>query len=44
LSTDSLNRHFLDLVRKLLTFDPAHRITVADALKHPYFITKPPSD
>ena len=44
LSTDSLNRNFLDLVRKLLTFDPAHRITVAEALKHPYFSTKPPLD
>ncbi|KAF8529815.1 CMGC/CLK protein kinase [Gautieria morchelliformis] len=44
LSTDTLNRNFLDLVRKLLTFDPANRITVADALKHPYFSTKPPLD
>ncbi|KAF8591100.1 CMGC/CLK protein kinase [Ramaria rubella] len=44
LSTDTLNRNFLDLVRKLLTFDPTHRITVEDALKHPYFSTKPPSD
>ncbi|KAF8525824.1 CMGC/CLK protein kinase [Hysterangium stoloniferum] len=43
-SSDTLNRHFLDLVKKLLTFDPAHRITVADALKHPYFTIKPPPE
>ncbi|KAL0060827.1 Apoptosis-inducing factor 1 [Marasmius tenuissimus] len=35
--TDLINRHFLDLVRKLLAFDPAQRITVAEALRHPYF-------
>ncbi|KDQ53202.1 hypothetical protein JAAARDRAFT_137486 [Jaapia argillacea MUCL 33604] len=35
--TDIVNKHFLDLVRKLLTFDPAQRITVRDALNHPYF-------
>ncbi|KJA26395.1 hypothetical protein HYPSUDRAFT_1065821, partial [Hypholoma sublateritium FD-334 SS-4] len=35
--TDNINRQFLDLVRKLLAFDPAHRITVRDALQHPYF-------
>lgn len=31
------NVHFLDLVRKLLMFDPKQRITVRDALRHPYF-------
>ncbi|KAI0058779.1 CMGC CLK protein kinase [Artomyces pyxidatus] len=35
--TDIINRHFLDLVRKLLIFDPAQRITVREALQHPYF-------
>ncbi|KAF8150784.1 CMGC/CLK protein kinase [Crassisporium funariophilum] len=35
--TDNINRQFLDLVRKLLAFDPAQRITVRDALQHPYF-------
>ncbi|EEB98548.1 hypothetical protein MPER_01921, partial [Moniliophthora perniciosa FA553] len=35
--TDLINRQFLDLVRKLLAFDPAQRLTVADAIKHPYF-------
>lgn len=34
---DIVNRHFLDLVRKLLTFDPTQRITVREALSHPYF-------
>lgn len=35
--TDNINREFLDLVRKLLAFDPAHRLTVREALQHPYF-------
>ena len=35
--TDIVNKHFLDLVRKLLTFDPTQRITVREALNHPYF-------
>lgn len=35
--TDNINRQFLDLVRRLLTFDPQQRITVRDALAHPYF-------
>jgi len=26
----------LDLLRKLTVFDPQHRITVEEALKHPY--------
>ena len=34
---DIINKHFLDLVRKLLTFDPTQRITVREALGHPYF-------
>ena len=34
---DLVNRHFLNLVQKLLTFDPAQRITVREALNHPYF-------
>jgi dual-specificity kinase len=34
---DLINQHFLGLVQKLLAFDPAHRITVRDALNHPYF-------
>ncbi|TFY75591.1 hypothetical protein EWM64_g8420 [Hericium alpestre] len=36
--TDPINRQFLDLVRKLLAFDPAQRITVKEALQHPYFL------
>ncbi|KAN0120967.1 Protein kinase-like domain containing protein [Russula decolorans] len=35
--TDMINVHFLDLVRKLLMFDPKQRITVREALRHPYF-------
>ena len=35
--SDVVNKHFLDLVRKLLTFDPTQRITVREALNHPYF-------
>jgi len=35
--TDVVNKHFLDLVRKLLTFDPTQRITVREALNHTYF-------
>lgn len=41
---DNYNRAFLDLVRKLLGFDPADRIRVRDALKHHYFSTPPPND
>ncbi|KAI0925908.1 hypothetical protein AcW1_008217 [Taiwanofungus camphoratus] len=36
-ASDMLNRQFLDLVRRLLTFDPAQRISVREALNHPYF-------
>ncbi|THH18111.1 hypothetical protein EW146_g2807 [Bondarzewia mesenterica] len=35
--TDAVNRQFMDLIRKLLAFDPAARITVREALNHPYF-------
>jgi len=35
--TDLINRQFADLVRRLLAFDPAQRITVRGALQHPYF-------
>ena len=42
--TDTANRHFLDLVRRLLTFDPAQRITVREALHHPYFTTLVPEE
>ncbi|EDR08442.1 uncharacterized protein LACBIDRAFT_143963, partial [Laccaria bicolor S238N-H82] len=35
--TDLINKQFLNLVQRLLAFDPAQRITVRDALSHPYF-------
>jgi len=35
--TDNINRHFLNLVQRLLAFDPSQRITVREALNHPYF-------
>jgi len=34
---DPSSRAFLDLVRQLLALDPAQRITVRQALQHPYF-------
>ncbi|KAL5485801.1 LKH1 [Sanghuangporus weigelae] len=34
---DYINQQFCDLVSRLLAFDPAERITVRDALQHPYF-------
>jgi len=39
-STDDVNRQFLDLVRKLLTFAPAERITPYDAMSHPYALAE----
>ena len=30
--------HFCDLIERMLTFDPTHRITARQALQHPYFI------
>lgn len=41
---DPSSRAFLDLVKQLLTFDPAQRITVRDALSHPYFTLHEPLD
>ena len=29
--------YFLDLVQKLLAFDPQERLTVRQALQHPFF-------
>lgn len=31
------NKEALDLLSKMLIFDPSKRITVNEALKHPYF-------
>ena len=43
-ANDPVNRHFLDLVKKLLTFDPAQRITVKEALNHPYYTLQIPNE
>ncbi|KAI8377781.1 kinase-like domain-containing protein [Radiomyces spectabilis] len=33
----TLNRYFLDLLQKMLVYDPAQRITAREALRHPFF-------
>ncbi|KAI9347285.1 kinase-like domain-containing protein [Obelidium mucronatum] len=38
----SLTANGIDLMEKLLTYDPKQRITAAEALKHPYFSESPP--
>ncbi|KAH9940993.1 CMGC/CLK protein kinase [Amylocystis lapponica] len=43
-ATDMINRQFLDLVRRLLTFDPAQRISVREALNHPFFTLQVPNE
>ncbi|GBE88243.1 Dual specificity protein kinase lkh1 [Sparassis crispa] len=42
--TDQINKLFLDLVRRLLTFDPSKRISVREALNHPYFNIQIPNE
>ncbi|GLB40484.1 putative serine/Threonine protein kinases, catalytic domain [Lyophyllum shimeji] len=42
--TDIINRQFLNLVQRLLCFDPAQRITVREALNHPYFSLSIPEE
>ncbi|KAG0201568.1 hypothetical protein BGX28_005658 [Mortierella sp. GBA30] len=37
-----LTENGLDLMSKMLTYDPVKRITAEDALKHPYFSEAPP--
>jgi serine/threonine protein kinase len=38
--TTIVQSRFLDLLKKLLTWDPAQRITVREALRHPFFALK----
>ncbi|KAF9046842.1 kinase-like protein [Hymenopellis radicata] len=42
--TDRANIQFLNLVQKLLAFDPNQRITVREALNHPYFSLNIPEE
>lgn len=42
--TDRINVQFLNLVQRLLAFDPAQRITVKEALNHPYFTLSIPEE
>ncbi|KAI8613520.1 kinase-like domain-containing protein [Chytriomyces sp. MP71] len=37
----SLTENGIDLLSKLLTYDPKHRITASEALKHPFFTESP---
>ncbi|KJA26384.1 hypothetical protein HYPSUDRAFT_64108 [Hypholoma sublateritium FD-334 SS-4] len=41
-SVDGIDRHFLDLMSRLLALDPVQRITVRNALAHPYFSLEVP--
>ncbi|KXN91697.1 Dual specificity protein kinase lkh1 [Leucoagaricus sp. SymC.cos] len=41
---DHINQQFLHLVQRLLAFDPAQRITVRDALNHPFFSLSMPEE
>jgi dual-specificity kinase len=36
-SNTSFNKQFLDLLRRIFVYDPKHRITAKQALKHPWF-------
>lgn len=42
--TDIVNTQFQDLVRQLLHFDPDQRLTVKDALLHPFFHVEIPPE
>jgi cell division cycle 2-like protein len=36
-----LSQHGIDLLDRLLTYDPKQRISAAEALKHPFFTETP---
>ncbi|KAF7976596.1 hypothetical protein HWV62_2252 [Athelia sp. TMB] len=41
---DIINKQFMHLVSRLLAFDPSQRITVKEALNHPYFSLSIPDE
>jgi len=42
--SDIINQQFLSLVQRLLAFDPSQRISVREALNHPYFSLSIPEE
>ncbi|KZP31821.1 kinase-like protein [Athelia psychrophila] len=42
--TDIINKQFTNLVQRLLAFDPSQRISVKEALNHPYFSLSIPDE
>ena len=43
LSEDEEHRQLFDLIQKMLEYEPAQRITLKDALAHPFFDSLPVS-
>jgi serine/threonine protein kinase len=37
-ATNTFNKQFLDLLRRIFVYDPRARITAKNALKHPWFL------
>ncbi|CAB0010433.1 unnamed protein product [Nesidiocoris tenuis] len=42
LSDDEDHRHLFNLIQRMLEYDPAERITLSEALRHPFFDKIPP--
>ena len=36
------HRHLFDLIQKMLAYEPSERISLAEALRHPFFDHVPP--